>query len=69
MCLGQNSVNEKFVYDDIEMKNSKEKKILGVIIENKLRFKNHLKNQCKKPSQKFWAVSRLINYLRILKRR
>ena len=63
MCLGQNTVNETFVYDNIEMKNSKEEKILGVIIDNKLRFKSHVKNLCKKASQKIWALSRLINYL------
>ena len=38
MCLGQNTGNETFVYDNIEMKNSKEEKILGVIIDNKLRL-------------------------------
>ena len=63
MCLVQNTVNEIFVYDNIEMKNSKEEKILGVIIDNKLRFKSHVKNLCKKASQKIWALSRLINYL------
>ena len=63
MCLGQNTVNEKFVYDNIEMKNSKEKKILGVIIDNILRFESHVKNLCKKASQKTWALPRLINYL------
>ena len=35
MCLRQNTVNETFVYDNTEMKNSKEEKILGVIIDNK----------------------------------
>ena len=45
------------------MKNSKEEKILGVIIDNKLRFKSHVKNLCKKASQKIWALSRLMNYL------
>ena len=63
MCLGQNTVNETFVYNNTEMKNSKEEKILGVIIDNKLRFKSHVKNLCKKASQKIWALSRLINYL------
>ena len=56
-------MNETFAYDNIEMKNSKEEKILGVIIDNKLRFKSHVKNLCKKASQKIWALSRLINYL------
>ena len=44
MCLGQNTINEIFVCDNIERKNSKEEKILGVIIDNKLRFKSHIKN-------------------------
>ena len=62
MRVGQNAVNEIFVYYNTEMKNSKEEKILGVIIDNKLRFKSHVKNLCKKASQKIWALSRLINY-------
>ena len=45
------------------MKNSKEEKILRVIIDNKLRFKSHVKSLCKKASQKIWALSSLINYL------
>ena len=56
-------MNEIFVYDSIKMKNRKEQKILGVIIDNKLRFKSHVKNLCKKASQKIWALSHLINYL------
>ena len=53
MCLGQNAKNETFVYDNNEMKNSKIEQILGVIIDNKL----HVKNLCKKASQKIWAFS------------
>ena len=30
------------------MKNSSEDKILGIIIDNKLKFKSHVKNVCKK---------------------
>ena len=63
MCLGQNTVNEIFVYDNIDKKNSKVEKILGIIIDNKLRFKSHIKNLCKKASQKIWALSCLMNYL------
>ena len=42
MCLGK----------DTGMKNIKEQKILGVTIDNKLTFKSHIKNLCKKISQK-----------------
>ena len=44
------------------MKNSKGEKMLGVTIDNKLRFKSHVKGLCKRASQKIWAVSCLINY-------
>ena len=33
------------------MKNSKEEKTLGVVIDNKIRFKSRAKNLCKKASQ------------------
>ena len=36
MCLGQNTVNETSVYDNIELKNSKKENNLGVIIDNNL---------------------------------
>ena len=47
----------------LKVKSSKGEKILGVIIDNKLRFKSHEKNLCKKTSQTIRALSRLINYL------
>ena len=40
------------------MKNSSEEKILGIIIDKKFKFKSHVKNLCKKASQKNWAFSR-----------
>ena len=45
------------------MKNSKEQKILGVTIDNKLIFKSHIKNVCKNVWQKVGALSRLSNHL------
>ena len=45
------------------MKNSKEQKILGVIIDNKLNFKSRISELCKKASQKVAALSRLSSYL------
>ena len=62
-CFRQNRVNETFVFDNTKIKNSKKEKILGVIIDIKLRFKNHVKNLCKKASQEICALSRLISYL------
>ena len=50
MCLRQNTTNEPFVCYITEMKNSKEEKILEVIIDNKLTFKSQVKNLRKKSS-------------------
>ena len=62
MCLGNNTENETFLFHNILMKNSKEQKILGVTIDNKLNFKSHISELCKKASQKA-ALSRLSSYL------
>ena len=63
VCLGKNRENETYFSNNTEMKNSSEEKILGIIIDNKLKFKSHVKILCKKASQKIWTLSRLINYL------
>ena len=53
MCLGQNTFNETFVCNNKDMKNSKEEKIVGVTIDNKLKFKNYIKPYVKKPLKRF----------------
>ena len=63
MCLGNNTENETFLFHNILMENIKEQKILGVIIDNKLNFKSHISELCKKASQKVAALSRLSSYL------
>ena len=65
MCLENNTENEIFLFHDILMENSKEQKFLGVIIDNKLNFKSHISELCKKASQKIAsspALSRLSSY-------
>ena len=49
--LVKDTRNETFIFKGSVMKNSKEQKILGVTIDNKLTFKSHIKNLCKKASQ------------------
>ena len=55
MCLGNNTEDETFLFHNILMVNSKEQKILGVIIDNKLNFKSHVSEICRNPSQKVAA--------------
>ena len=63
MCLGKNTENETLVFNNTTMENSKEEKILGVIIDNKLNFNSHIRELCKKASQKISALSRISNHL------
>ena len=62
-CLGKNTENETFTFKDTIMNNSKEEKILGVITDNRLTFSSHIREICKKASQKISALSRISNQL------
>ena len=64
MCPGNNAENKALLFHNILLENSKEQKILGVIIDNKLNFKSHRSEFCKKAYQKIAALSRLSSYLR-----
>ena len=63
MCIGRNTENYKFDLDNLLLENSKEKVLLDVTIDNKLTFDSHIKNICRKASQKLCALLRITNYL------
>ena len=63
MCLGKNAEYETFFYIETDMINCSEEKILGIIINSKLKFKSRIKNLCKRVSQKIRALSSLTSYL------
>ena len=52
MRLGKDKANETFVFKNLVMKNSKEQKILGVTVDNKLNCKSHIKELCKRHKNK-----------------
>ena len=64
MCLGKwNKEKDTFNLENISLKSSKEEVILGLTIDNKLSFDNHVKKTCRKASQKACALSRISNCL------
>ena len=68
MCLDKNIDNEIYFFNNTEMKNSSEEKMLGITIDNKrvkwhVNIQKNVKNLCEKASQKIWALSRLTKYL------
>ena len=63
MCFGKDVRNKTFNFKGLVMKKSKEQTKLRVTTDNKLTFKSHIKNLCKKASQKIGSLSRLSNHL------
>ena len=46
LTVGFNDSFLDFSFDDTTIENFTEKKITGIVIDNKLNFKSHLKNVC-----------------------
>ena len=63
MCIGRNTENDKFEFDNFLLENSKEEVVLGVTIDNKLTFDSPIKSIWRKAGQKHGALLRITNYL------
>ena len=60
MSIGKDTRDKDvFYYDNLTLKNSNEEEILGVIIDRKLTFHQHIKKMCGKAGQKMSALLRL----------
>ena len=53
--------------DDIKIENTSSKKLLGIIIDSKLNFKQHLEEIIKKFSRKMNVLSRITPYVTLVK--
>ena len=63
MCIGRNTENDKFEFDNFLFGNSKEEAALGATSGNKLTFDSHFKDICRKAGQNLGAQLRITNYL------
>ena len=52
MCLGKDTENEAFIFNNFIFSNSNEDKILEITIDNKLIFKSHSNILCRKAGEK-----------------
>ena len=69
MSLKKDTYDEDaFCYDNFTLKNSNEEEVLGVIIDRKLAFHQHIKNMSHKAGQKLNAFLILSPYLDTNKR-
>ena len=68
-CLLAINDNEKVSVniDDIEIENTSSGKLLGIIIDSKLNFKQHLEGIIKKFSRKINVLSRITPYVNLVK--
>ena len=48
---------------------SRSQKLLGVVLDNKLKFDKHIENICQKANRKLNALARVTNYMELPKRR
>ena len=70
ISIGKDNCDEDvFYYDNLTLKNSNEEKILGVTIDRKLTFHQHIKKICCKAGQKLSALLRISPYLDTNKRK
>ena len=63
MCFRTISENDDFIHDEIKLTNSCEEKILGVIIDNELRFDPNIRSMCRKAAQKLGVLNRISSLL------
>ena len=63
MCFGIGSENDDFVFDGIKLPNSCQEKMLGVIIDNELKFIPHIRSMCKKAAQKLGVLNKISSLL------
>ena len=64
---GNNNVSANIDYHTIISENKNE--LLGIIVDSKLSFEDHIKNICKKASQKINALARIAPYMCLEKKK
>ena len=55
--------------DNIELENTSSEKLLGITIDSKLNFKEHLEGIIKKASRKVNVLSRITPYMNLTKQK
>ena len=53
----------------LQITSNTEEKSLGIKFDSKVSFENHVSSLCKKASQKIHALTRIVNYMNLSKRK
>ena len=68
-CTRKNTEGDTFKFDHVCLDSSKEHIILGINIDNKLTFDNHIKGTWQKDGQKLNAPTRILLHFGINKKK
>ena len=63
MCFRISSENDDFIFDVIKLRNSCKEEILGLTIDNELKFDPHIKSMGKKAARKLEVLNRISSLL------
>ena len=55
--------------NDFQITNITEEKLLGIKVDSNLSFENHISSLCKNGSQKLHALTRIVNFMNLFKRK
>ena len=69
LILNDSDENLSIKVGQYVVQNSQNEKLLGVTIDNKLTFKDHVEGLCKKASKKLHALTRVSRYMNTAKKR
>ena len=69
LTLSENSDQYSVNIDTLQVTNSKNNKLLGINIDNKMTFNDHVSDICSKASQKLHALTRISNYMTLKQRK
>ena len=64
LLLSDTNEDINIIVDNYEIRNNKHKKLLGIIIDNKMKFEEHISKLCSKASQKLHALARVSNFMK-----
>ena len=69
LLLSDPSKEHSMEIDNFNLKNSQYEKLLGIKLDNKFTFNEHVKSICSKASQKVHALSRVSNFMSLSQRK
>jgi hypothetical protein len=63
MSLGMNRIETNYCIDGVQLCKSSEEKDLGIVVDEKLKFEDHIYNKIKTANKMLWIIKRNFKYL------